>query len=267
MLLDEYLSAGSSTTAVLMDSTDPSSFNPLPGSPTTTILQNGVEHALFAGLYLQDEWKILPKVTLNYGARFDLYYASFDKENQPSPRVNLIYQPTDATTLHAGYARYFTPPPLENVPAGNVAAFNGTANESPPAPTRRTMPSRPNAPTISTRASARSWRPDCKSGWTAITRTAVNQLDDGLFGQTLILSAFNYAEGEIYGVEFTTSYTTGGFSTYANVAYSDARGKEWSSAQFLFDPNDAAYVRNNWISLDHDQTGHRLLRRVLPLEA
>ena len=63
MLLEEYLSADSTTTAILMDSTDPSSFNPLPGSPTTTIVQNGVSHALFAGVYLQDEWKILPEVT------------------------------------------------------------------------------------------------------------------------------------------------------------------------------------------------------------
>ena len=78
-------------------------------------------------------------------------------------------------------------------------------------------------------------------------------MDDGLFGQTLILSAFNYAEGEVYGTEFTVAYDKGGFSSYANVAYSVARGKDWSSAQFLFDPADAAYVKNNWISLDHDQ--------------
>jgi outer membrane receptor protein involved in Fe transport len=236
-----------------MDSLDPSSFNPLPGSPTTTILQNDVEHALFVGLYLQDEWKILPKVTLNYGARFDLYYASFDKENQPSPRVNLIYQPTDATTLHAGYARYFTPPPLENVSGGNVAAFNGTANESKAGP---------NAPDDVVKAERANYfdmgisqklAPGLQVGVDGYYKNSVNQLDDGLFGQTLILSAFNYAEGEIYGAEFTASYTTGGFSTYANLAYSDARGKEWSSAQFLFDPTDAAYVRNNWIALDHDQ--------------
>ena len=67
------------------------------------------------------------------------------------------------------------------------------------------------------------------------------------------MSAFNYAEGEIYGAEFTATYTTGGFYTYANVAYSVARGKNWDSAQFLFDPTDAAYVRDHWIALDHDQ--------------
>jgi hypothetical protein len=54
-------------------------------------------------------------------------------------------------------------------------------------------------------------------------------------------------------VEFTGSYAKGGFTTYANLALSVAKGKDWDSAQFLFDPNDAAYVQNNWIHLDHDQ--------------
>ena len=85
---------------------------------------------MFFGLYLQDEWKILPKVTVNFGARLDLYSASFDHENQASPRVNLIYQPTDSTTLHAGYARYFTPPPLENVNSTTLQKFDNTSNAS-----------------------------------------------------------------------------------------------------------------------------------------
>jgi outer membrane receptor protein involved in Fe transport len=253
MMLDEYLSADASTTAILMDSTDPGSFNPLPGSPTTTIVQNGVSHALFAGVYLQDEWKILPKVTINYGARFDEYYSSFDKENQPSPRVNVIYQPTDATTLHAGYARYFTPPPLENVSAGNVAAFNGTANESPAGPNAPDNPVKAERANYFDVGISQKLAPGLQVGVDGYYKAAKNQLDDGLFGQTLILSAFNYAKGEVYGVEFTGSYNRGGFSTYANLAVSVAKGKDWSSAQFLFDPADAAYVKNNWIYLDHDQ--------------
>jgi outer membrane receptor protein involved in Fe transport len=253
MLLDEYLSSDSTTTAVLMDSTDPSSFNPLPGSPTTAIVQNTVSHALFAGIYLQDEWKITPELTFNYGTRFDLYASSFDHENQISPRANLIYQPTDVTTLHAGYARYFTPPPLENVPSGNVNQFDGTANESP---------SGPYAPDSTVKAERANYfdagisqklAPGLQVGVDGYYKEARNQLDDGLFGQTLILSAFNYDKGRVYGVEFSGSYTTGGFSTYANVAYSVAQGENWSSAQFLFDPASLAYVQNHWIYLDHDQ--------------
>ena len=85
-------------------------------------------------------------------------------------------------------------------------------------------------------------------------KRAKDQLDDGLFGQTLILSAFNYEKGEVYGLEFTGSYTNGGFSTYLNLAHSVARGKNWISSQFLFNPDDLVYVQNHWIHLDHDQT-------------
>ena len=253
MLLDEYLSSDSTTTAVLMDSTDPSSFNPLPGSPTTAIGQNSVSHALFAGIYLQDEWKITPELTFNYGTRFDLYASSFDHENQISPRANLIYQPTEATTLHAGYARYFTPPPLENVPSGNVNQFDGTANESPSGPNAPDSPARSERANYFDAGVSQKLAQGLQVGVDGYYKYAKQQLDDGLFGQTLILSSFNYSRGKVYGVEFTGTYTTGGFSTYANVACSVAQGENWSTSQFLFDPTDLAYVKNHWIYLDHDQ--------------
>src|SRR4029079_19490994 len=89
------------------------------------------------GIYAQDEWKILPRVTLNFGARFDMVSA-FTHENQLSPRVNVVWQASDATTFHAGYARYFTPPPFElvsptaiallvNTPAAPEVSHNDTA--------------------------------------------------------------------------------------------------------------------------------------------
>ncbi len=43
-------------------------------------------HALEAGLYLQDEWRITPQLTLNYGFRYDRFDANFDHEGQLSPR-------------------------------------------------------------------------------------------------------------------------------------------------------------------------------------
>jgi outer membrane receptor protein involved in Fe transport len=244
MILDESLSADSTTTVFPVDA------NGEPTGGAFSIADSNTEHAVFLGLYLQDEWKILPKVTLNYGARFDVYYSSFDKENQPSPRVNLICQPTDATTLHAGYARYFTPPPLENVPSTSVQKFDNTSNASA---TDQADPVKAERANYFDAGISQKLAPGLQVGVDGYYKNAVNQLDDGLFGQTLILSAFNYAEGEIYGAEFTATYTTGGFYTYANVAYSVARGKNWDSAQFLFDPTDAAYVRDHWIALDHDQ--------------
>jgi len=92
-------------------------------------------------------------------------------------------------------------------------------------------------------------------GLDGLLQYAHNQLDDGLFGQTLILSAFNYREGRIYGVEFTTSYITNGLSMYANVRGFPGAGQDWSSAQFYSIRTDAAYVEKRiGFYLDHDQT-------------
>jgi outer membrane receptor for ferrienterochelin and colicin len=62
-----------------------------------------------AGGYVQDEWQITNQLTMNAGLRFDQLYQFVDA-NQFSPRLAFIYKPFEGTTIHAGYARYFTPP-------------------------------------------------------------------------------------------------------------------------------------------------------------
>jgi TonB dependent receptor-like, beta-barrel len=245
LLLGTSVQADSTTAVFELDGSGNPTGSPFP------IADNNSLYGIFAGVYIQDEWKIFPKVTINYGARFDEFYSSFDKENQPSPRVNLIYTPTDSTTLHAGYARYFTPPPVEDVPGSSVTKFDGTSNESA---TDKDDPVKAERANYFDVGISQKLAPGLQVGVDGFYKTAQNQLDDGLFGQTLILSAFNYAQGEVYGGEFTASYTHGGFSTYANVSLVQAFGKDINSAQFLFDPNDLVYIKNHWIHLDHEQT-------------
>jgi outer membrane receptor for ferrienterochelin and colicins len=242
----EYVTADTTTTVFDTDAGGDATGEPF------DITQNNTPHAVFAGGYLEDEWKILPKVTINYGARFDEYSSSTDNENQLSPRINLIYQPTDSTTLHAGYSRYFTPPPLETVPAGDITAFNGTTGQSGVTTADPVKAERANYYDAGITQKITS---KFQVGLDGYYKTAQQQLDDGLFGQSLILSSFNYSQGRVYGGEFTASYTDGGFSTYANLALSRAEGKGASSAQFLW-PNQAVvdYVNTHWIFLDHDQT-------------
>jgi len=244
MLLAETLRSASTTTVFPVDS------DGNPTGPAYPIAENDRLHASFLGAYLQDEWKVAPTLTLNYGARFDAYSSSFDNEGQISPRVNFIYQMTPATTIHAGYARYFTPPPLEFVSATTVALFNGTSNASPVAQDDPVKAERSNYLDVGI---TQKLPHGIQIGLDSYYKSARNQLDDGLFGQSLILSAFNYREGRVYGVEFSGSYTSGDFTSYLNVARSNAQGQDWTSAQFLFDPADLAYVRNHWIFLDHDQ--------------
>ncbi|MGH7976378.1 MAG: TonB-dependent receptor [Limisphaerales bacterium] len=244
MLLNESVSADSSTTVFPVDN------NGNPNGPAETIPDNNVLHGLFAGLYLQDEWKMFSNFTVNYGARFDVFNSSFDDENQLSPRINFIYQATDSTTLHAGYSRYFTPPPIENVSGSDVALFDGTSNQSATNLDSSVKAERAN---YFDAGISQKVTKHLQLGVDGYYKTARNQLDDGLFGQSLILSAFNYAKGKIYGVEFTGSYNRGGFSSYVNLAWSQAYGEDITSAQFLFDPSDLAYIQNHYVYLDHDQ--------------
>ena len=243
-LLDESVDAISTTTVFPVDADGD------PDGPEFPIFNSGTLHGVFAGSYLQDEWRLAPGLTLNYGARLDRFDSSFDTESQLSPRVNLIYEPTDSTTLHAGYARYFTPPPVENVSGSTVAEFNGTSNASP---TDQDDPVKAERSNYLDAGITQKFGPSLQLGLDGYYKRATNQLDDGLFGQTLILSAFNYAKGEVYGLELSGSYSHGGFTTYLNLAHSVAMGEDWDSAQFLFDQADLAYVKDHWIFLDHDQ--------------
>ena len=243
-LLQEAVSADSTTTVFPTDSAGD------PTGPAFPIADAAELHGLFAGAYAQDAWNVLPPLTVNFGARYDSFGSSFDRETQLSPRVNAIWQAGAATTLHAGYARYFTPPPVENVPPGAVAEFNGTSNASA---TDQDDPVRAERSNYFDAGISRQLGAGLTIGLDWYDKQAKNQLDDGLFGQTLILSAFNYAKGDVNGEELTFSYTRGGFSTYANLAHSLAKGEDWSSSQFLFDPAQLAYVQEHWIYLDHDQ--------------
>ena len=223
------------------------------GNQTSTtplrIVDNTNKYGYFYGFYLQDEWKPFEQLTINFGGRLDFENA-FVKENQLSPRLNIVYKPWDLTTLHIGYARYFTPPPLEAVPQSTLAKFAGTTNA--PAINQ-------DSPVTAERAHYfdAGLTQKIMEGWTAgvdaFYKSSHSLLDEGQFGAALVESAFNYERGRQYGGEFTTNYDHGPFSAYGNVGWIWARGISWSSAQFLFDPDEFKFVKNHWIFLDHDQ--------------
>src|SRR5246500_1043540 len=213
------------------------------------IVDNSGKYGYFYGFYLQDEWKPFKQLTINFGGRFDIVDA-FTHEHQLSPRINIVWEPLKGTTLHAGYARYFTPPPLENVEQGTVSKFDGTTNESAIQKDSVTKSERAHYFDAGmTQQIAKGF----SVGIDGFYKSAHSVLDEGQFGQALILSSFNYKRGEIYGGEFTANYNQGGFSAYLNAAYEWARGTNVSSAQFLFDPAEFAYIKKNWVFLDHDQ--------------
>ncbi len=96
--------------------------------------------------------------------------------------------------------------------------------------------------------------PGLTLGVDAYYKIANNLIDEGQFGAPIILTAFNYDQGVQKGIQFTGSYDRGPWSIYANLAWSRALGKNITSAQFNFGADELAFIANNFIHLDHDQT-------------
>jgi TonB dependent receptor len=107
---------------------------------------------------------------------------------------------------------------------------------------------------------------DCPSldlGIDAYYKIAKDLIDNGLFGQALVLSAFNYEKGYVEGIEFSAKYHAGNFQAYANLAVGEERATNVVSNQYLFDNTVALadlggqtlqqYVDSHWIYTDHTQ--------------
>jgi outer membrane receptor protein involved in Fe transport len=218
-------------------------------SPETLIDGSGHTGGIY-GAYLQDEWKLAKGLTLNFGGRFDLV-DEFTHENQLSPRTNLVWQATKNLTFHAGYAHYFTPPPFELVGGNTVALFNNT---SAAATVTKDSTVRAEHDNYFDLGAEQVFGNGIRLGLDGYYKSARQLIDEGQFGAPIILSAFNYAKGQVHGVESSASYDHGPWSLYANFAVSRAVGKDIDTAQFNFQPAELAYISNHWIYLDHNET-------------
>ena len=186
-----------------------------------SIFDSGSKTGWLYSYYLQDEWQVFPTLTVNFGARFD-QFAQFLSERQLSPRVNVVWQPTETTTLTAGYSRYFVPPPFELIAAPTISLFADTT--AAPAVTLD-IPPKAERDHYFNIAASQIILPGLKAGIEAYYKIASNLLDEGQFGAPILLTPFNYEKGLVRGVELTLSYDIENWSFYGNFAASKAQEK------------------------------------------
>ncbi len=107
---------------------------------------------------------------------------------------------------------------------------------------------------------------DCTTldlGIDAYYKIAQDLLDNGTFGQALVLSGFNYAKGINEGIELSAKFNSGNFQAYGNLAVGQEKATQVVSNQYLFDNvtpladlgglTEFQYIQSHWIYTDHNQ--------------
>jgi len=221
-------------------------------TPNPPIVDNHGFTASLYGAYLQDEWRPIQRLTINYGIRYDLVDALVHAD-QFSPRLGAVYELPTQTTLHAAYARYFTPPATEVIAATDVSKFEGTTGAFTTT-AGNNFDVKPERAHYFDVGATQQIGSDFKLGVDSYFKYMDHVIDEGQFGSALIFSDFNYKRGRVYGTEATGTYTHGNLSAYVNFAYSVAQGTKVETGQYNFAPDDLDYINKHFIFLDHDQT-------------
>lgn len=203
------------------------------------------------GGYVQDEWAIRPDLTLNTGVRFD-QMEQFVSANQFSPRIVLVYKPFADTSLHAGISRYFTPPMQAEATPNNLALFQNTTQQQA---ITADDPVRPERATYFDVGVDQKLLTGLDAGLDVYYKRSTDTLDDGQFGQAVVLDQFNYARGFSRGAEFKLQYDQGGFRAYANLSAETTKAEDVVSNEYLIgDPVELAYLADHYAYASDAQT-------------
>lgn len=220
-----------------------------PSNTAIKIDENSAKSSQFYSAYLQNEWRTTDKLTVNYGARFDASHAQAN-ESQISPRVGAIYEINNKTSIHAGFARYFTPPSVASISPTSIANFEETSNESEVAQNDKVKSERSNYFDIGISHKATKHLTLALDGY---YKQSKNMLDEHQFGNSLLYSSFNFAKGKSYGLEFKADYAKDNFTSYFNLATQRVYGKGINSAQYIVHEEEYEYSQSNYIRADHAQ--------------
>ncbi len=203
-------------------------------------------------LYLQNEWKALDDLSINYGARFDAAH-TYTNESQLSPRLNANYDLSKKTKIHAGFSRYFTPAPVAKMSQTSLASFSGTTNE---AEGNLESYGKLRAERTSYYDVGVSHQVDenLTLGIDGYYKKIRNMIDEHQFGNAMIYVPFNFQQGKVFGAEFTADYRKKNFSSYFNLGLQKAFARNIISNQYIHEAEEIEYISKHNVAPDHLQT-------------
>lgn len=201
--------------------------------------------------YLQNEWKALDDLTINYGGRFDAAHAYVD-ESQFSPRFNAVYDVSKKTKIHAGFSRYFTPAPVAKMSQTSLENFAGTTNEAEGNLTGYGK-LRAERTSYFDLGISHQVNENLTLGLDGYYKKIRNMLDEHQFGNALIYVPFNYQRGKVFGAEFTADYRNKNFSSYFNLALQKAYARNIISNQFIHEAEEIEHISKHNVRPDHLQ--------------
>ncbi len=241
--------------------TDPSQTCQTSGTPLA-IADNGTKHAWAYGVYVQDEWKIFPRLTLNYGVRYD-QYGAFDSENQLSPPRQ---SGVDADRHHHGACRLC--PAISRRRRSNwwrAPISRCSTTPPPPAITPTTVPKAERADYYDLGMVQKLFE-GAQLGVDGFFKASHDLIDEGQFGAPIVLTPFNYQTGRQYGGEFSFNYQADGFTAMSTRPMSVPMAATSSPASSSSIPTIYAYIANLLYSARSSTDRHRFGGGVLQME-
>ncbi len=206
-------------------------------------------HSQLYSLYIQNEYRPISSFKINIGGRYDKAKVA-NNEQQFSPRFGGVYDFSEKTKFHAGYARYFTAPKAELLSNLNLEEFRDTTNQPYNFNNSNVKAERSDYYDlgVSHRVS-RFWN----LALTGFIKNSKNLLDEGQFGNALIFKPFNYAQGKTQGVELANDFRFGNFSAFLNATLQKSQAKRINSSQYLFEEAELEHIDGNFVNTDHAQ--------------
>ena len=210
------------------------------------VMNNTQASNVVLGVYVNDLWQMTARLRSNFGLRWD-HLDGFTSHGQLDPTLNFIFDAGSATTLHAGFARYFQVPSFQGIsPTAQLAFQNTTAAGPPGIATPETEDDYEWDMGLTHQLS-----PSLALSVDTFYERTRRYLDTGQFGVVPIFAPFNYDRGYIWGTEVAAKYRANHFTAYGNLTVGMNAQRGVATGQFNFDPDELAYINSHNIVLDH----------------